>query len=96
VSTIFIFGGVSVKIKIRYLSVIREKTDRREDVLDLPAGSALQAAADWLAVNRNITAPSPLLMATLNGRGWNQLPDGLASTLKDGDEIALFPLVSGG
>jgi len=32
----------------------------------------------------------------LNGYGWNQVPQGLATEMHDGDEIALFPLLSGG
>jgi molybdopterin converting factor small subunit len=35
-------------------------------------------------------------MSTLNGRGWAQLPEGMATALAEGDEIALFPLLSGG
>ena len=85
-----------MKVRVRYLSVIREQAGRREDELELPPGSVLKAAADWLAANRGIVVPGTRLMATLNGRGWSQLPDALSSTLEDGDEIALFPLVSGG
>jgi molybdopterin converting factor small subunit len=35
-------------------------------------------------------------MATLNGKGWMQLPERIETPLVDGDEIALFPILSGG
>jgi molybdopterin converting factor small subunit len=35
-------------------------------------------------------------MATLNGRGWGQHPEGLDKKLAGGDEVALFPVVGGG
>ena len=87
-------GGVTVRI--RYLSAIREKTGKRLDELDLPQGSTLTAVADWLKLTYGIAVPDPSLMSTLNGYGWNQVPQGLATELKEGDEIALFPLLSGG
>jgi len=47
-------------------------------------------------VNRGIALPTPEVMSTLNGHGLGQLPAGLATELHEGDEIALFPLLSGG
>jgi len=85
-----------VTVRIRYLSAIREKTGKRLDELDLPQGSTLTAVADWLKLTYGIAVPDPSLMSTLNGYGWNQVPQGLATELKEGDEIALFPLLSGG
>jgi MoaD family protein len=83
-------------IKVRYLSALREKTGKRLDELDMPAGSTLTDVAAWLSRTYGITAPDPELMSTLNGQGWNQVPQGLATALKEGDEVALFPLLSGG
>ena len=85
-----------VTVRIRYLSAIREKTGKRLDELDLPQGSTLTSVADWLKLTYGIAVPDPSLMSTLNGYGWNQVPQGLATELKEGDEIALFPLLSGG
>jgi molybdopterin converting factor small subunit len=85
-----------VSVRIRYLSAIREQSGTRLDEIRLPVGSTLAAAAQWVRANRNIVVPGPALMSTLNGHGWSQLPEGLATELHDGDEIALFPLLSGG
>ncbi len=83
-------------IHIRYLSAVRDKTGRRSDELTLPAGSTLASVASWLAATYALEVPGPSLMSTLNGRGWSQVPQGLATELHDGDEIALFPMLSGG
>lgn len=85
-----------VTVRVRYLSAVREKTGTRADDLRLPAGSSLSAVAGWLQRTYGITVPGPSLMSTLNGYGWNQVPQGLATELHDGDEVALFPLLSGG
>lgn len=86
----------TVRVKIRYLSAVREKTERRQDELDLPSGSRLSAVADWLKASYGLVVPGPSLMSTINGYGWNQVPQGMATELHEGDEIALFPLLSGG
>ena len=83
-------------VRVRYLSALREKTGKRQDDVDLPAGSTLADVAAWLKRTYGISAPDPEMMSTLNGQGWNQVPQGLATALKEGDEVALFPLLSGG
>jgi molybdopterin converting factor small subunit len=89
--------SATVTVRIRYLSAIREKTGgRRQDELSLPHGSTLLSVADWLQKSYSMSVPGPLLMSTINGYGWNQVPGGLATELHEGDEIALFPLLSGG
>ena len=90
--------GVSrVTVRIRYLSAVRENTGgRREDEVSLPAGSSLITVAEWLQTSYGMVVPGPSLMSTINGFGWNQVPGGLATELHQGDEIALFPLLSGG
>ncbi len=85
-----------VTVRIRYLSAVRETTGKREDALQRPAGSRLSAVADWLRGSYGLGVPGPSLMSTINGYGWTQVPQGLATELHDGDEIALFPLLSGG
>jgi molybdopterin converting factor small subunit len=86
----------SVTVSVRYLSAVREKSGTRRDELCLPSGSTLGALAEWVKTNRGIALPTPSVMTTLNGHGWSQLPSGLATELHDGDEVALFPLLSGG
>jgi molybdopterin converting factor small subunit len=89
-------GTGDVTVKVRYLSAVRERTGTRQDNVRLPAGSTLAAVAGWLRLTYGIAVPDPSLMSTLNGYGWNQVPQGLATEMRDGDEIALFPLLSGG
>ena len=89
-------GAGSVAVSIRYLSAVREKAGTRRDDVSLPRGATLADAAEWIRGHRGIEMPSPGLMGTLNGRGWTQLPAGTATVLNEGDEIALFPLLSGG
>ena len=86
----------TISVSVRYLSALRERAGTRRDELALPPGSTLSAAADWIRNTRGIEVPGPALMSTLNGHGWAQLPAGLATELHEGDEIALFPLLSGG
>jgi molybdopterin converting factor small subunit len=83
-------------VSVRYLSAVREQAGKRRDELRLPPGSTLAAAAEWIRAARGLEVPGPALMSTLNGRGWTQLPEGMATVLREGDEIALFPLISGG
>jgi len=89
-------AGAAITVHLRYLSSVREKTGRRAEELTLPTGSTLSVVASWLAATYAMNVPGPSLMATLNGRGWTQHAGGLATELRDGDEIALFPMLSGG
>jgi len=87
----------AVTVRIRYLSAVRENTGgRREDEVSLPGGSTLTTVAEWLKKSYGMVVPGPSLMSTINGYGWNQVPKGLSTELQQGDEIALFPLLSGG
>jgi molybdopterin converting factor small subunit len=83
-------------VRVKYLSALRDKTGKRGDDLSLPAGSTLQDLAAWLKGTYGLEVPGPRLLSTLNGRGWSQLPESLRTVLQPGDEVALFPLVSGG
>jgi molybdopterin converting factor small subunit len=83
-------------VRIKYLSALRDTTHKRLDEIALPVGSRLSEVAAWLDRTYGLAVPGPKLLSTLNGRGWVQLPDKLATLLTDGDEIAIFPLVSGG
>ena len=85
-----------VKVRIRYLSAVREQTDKREDELAVTAGTTLSWVSAWLKEEYGLEVPGPALMSTINGYGWSQVPGGLAAELHEGDEIALFPLLSGG
>ncbi len=89
-------AGTTIRVRIRYLSAIREKTEKRQDELSVPVGTTLSWVAGWLKEKYELDVPGPALMSTINGYGWNQVPGGLSAELREGDEIALFPLLSGG
>jgi molybdopterin converting factor small subunit len=90
-------SSAAVTVRIRYLSAIREKTGgKRQDEVSLPCGSTLASVAEWLQKNYGLTVPGPALMSTLNGLGWNQVSGGMATELNEADEVAIFPLLSGG
>jgi molybdopterin converting factor small subunit len=86
----------TVKVRVRYLSGLRDAVGLRMEEMCFPAGSCLRDVSKWLADKYKLTVPGPGVMSTLNGRGWNQVPQALETRLNDGDEIALFPLLSGG
>ena len=85
-----------VRVRVRYLSSLRDATHTRMEEVRFPSGARLRDVSRWLAGTYSLTVPSPSVMCTLNGRGWNQAPLALETELHEGDEIALFPLLSGG
>ncbi len=86
----------ALRVRVRYLSAIRDRAGLREEPVELPQGSRLRELASWLARAHGLKLPDPAVMATLNGRGWGQYPEGLDTPLHPGDEVALFPVVGGG
>jgi MoaD family protein len=89
-------SGATVRVQVRYLSALRDHTGRGADEVALPSGSTLQELAAWLQERYGLSVPGPQVMAALMGRGWDQLEQGLATELREGDVIALFPPVAGG
>lgn len=86
----------SITVTIKYMVNLSEKAGRKEESVEFPSGSTLQSVADWLKENRDITLPSPSIMATLNGRGWNQYTEKERTPVEGGSKIMLFPPISGG
>ncbi len=87
---------MGLAVRVRYLSALRDRVARREDSVALADGATLQDLVAWLARERELALPDAQVMATLNGRGWGQLDRGLDTTLADGDDVSLFPVISGG
>ncbi len=85
-----------VKVLVKYLVSLRERTGRKQEECRLPRGSSLQDLADLLKESYGLSLPDPEIMAILNGRGWGQLPSKLATEVKDGDVVCLFPPIFGG
>lgn len=86
----------NVKVQIKYLAALKERTGCRQEEVIFPAGATLQDVAKWLNERYALSLPNPEVMATLNGRGWEQLPLKLFTEIKEGDEILLFPPIAGG
>jgi MoaD family protein len=85
-----------VKVQIKYLAVLRDRTGRRQEEVSFPPGATLQDVAEWLNQCYALSLPSRQVMATLNGRGWEQFPSKLSTEIQEGDVICLFPPIAGG
>lgn len=83
-------------VRIRYLSALRDTTHVRMEEASLADGATLNDVSMLLAQKYGIKVPGPSVMGTVNGLGWSQASQGAATELHEGDEIALFPLLSGG
>jgi molybdopterin converting factor small subunit len=86
--------GVAVVIK--FLSTLRDRVRTGSETLMLPRGSSLRTICKHLATVYDLTVPGDNIIATLNGHGWQQAPQGLDTPLRDGDVIHLFPPIAGG
>lgn len=86
--------GLAVRVK--YLVGLRDRTGRTEEQVRLQQGSTLKDLADLLNARYDLSLPDPHIMATLNGKGWEQYPGKLSTELSDGDSVLLFPPVSAG
>jgi sulfur-carrier protein len=86
----------AVKIGLRYLVSVRDKTGLSGEEAVFPAGSTLGNLAAWLKERYGLSVPGPHVMAILNGRGWGQHPLGMDTPLEDGDAVSLFPPIAGG
>ncbi len=95
-----------MRVKVRYLGLVWKKVGRKEEELVIEDGSSLSELLGKLAANygedlqrlfdaEKENAIDPTYILTVNGVLANQL-DGLRTRLKDGDEVALMTLISGG
>jgi MoaD family protein len=86
----------SVKVRIKYLAALRDRTGCRQEEVSFPPGATLQDVVEWLNQRYALSLPNPQVMATLNGRGWEQFPSKLFTEIKEGAVICLFPPIAGG
>jgi sulfur-carrier protein len=75
-------------IQVRYLAALRERMGRDQDALD--ADTADTVADVWARVSDGETLPSNLLCAVNMEYAQPSTP------VRDGDEVAFFPPVTGG
>ena len=81
-----------MRVKLRFFAVVRERLQRDEGTLELPAGATCGDALDALGRAEDTIPPlRPYLRVAVN-----QQMVGLEHVLADGDEVALIPPVAGG
>ncbi|MEY4720275.1 MAG: hypothetical protein RL563_2893 [Pseudomonadota bacterium] len=77
-----------MSITVRYFASLKDKVGCSEDQLDVSIELTVNDA--WQQLNPNLDMPDNVLAAI------NQEYVDLATLLKDGDELAFFPPVTGG
>ncbi|MSV35295.1 MAG: molybdenum cofactor biosynthesis protein MoaD [Bryobacterales bacterium] len=82
----------SVPIRVLFFGAIRDVVGRREDSLEVPAGSTLGSVFEHYAVR----FPKLKEMAASTVLALNQQFSSPAAPVADGDEVAFLPPVSGG
>ncbi len=87
-STLFALAGISMSIKVRYFASLKESLGRAED--DFVHTGLLSIRELWQSVNEATPLPDNILVAV------NMDYVDLNHLVKDGDEVAFFPPVTGG
>ena len=77
-----------MSIKVRYFASLKDVVGRDQDCLQLAAPMSARQA--WLLLNPELVLPSNVLAAV------NMDFVDLDAVVKDGDELAFFPPVTGG
>jgi molybdopterin converting factor subunit 1 len=82
----------TMKIKVKFFALARDLAGTGETSLDLPASSTTEAAVSQIvAAYPNLASIRPRLAIALNQSYVRE-----NQSLREGDEIALIPPVSGG
>ena len=85
-----------INIRFKYLSTIRDKIGCHGEIVRFSRGANLGDVEAWLKSRYSFSLNDPQIMATLNGKGWNQYPQQLSTELTEGDMILILPVISGG
>jgi len=88
--------GKQIKITVKYLVNLADKTGKRNESVSLDPGTTLQWLSDWLFDSYGIDTGDPMIMTVLNGKGWEQYPEKYETRLQDGDTVLLLPPIAGG
>ncbi len=81
-----------MRLRVRYFASIREWTHLREEEVDLPEGSTAEALKREVErLHDKLDNPEGTILVAVNG-GFVEP----TRVLRQGDEVALFPPVSGG
>lgn len=95
-----------MKVRVRYLGLVRSKIGKREEEFQVKEGSTLSDLLDAISeeyagkvkglfdTSKESTL-DPTFIVTVNGVLTGRLR-GVETPLKDGDEVALMTLISGG
>jgi molybdopterin synthase sulfur carrier subunit len=85
-----------MKVKVLYLARLREVFDVESEVLELPGEHAYAAAIVDLLRKRGEPWSKELALDAGYRMAVNQTLAGLVTPVQDGDEVAIFPPVTGG
>lgn len=83
-------------IQIKYLAVLKKETGKRQERVSFPQRTTLQDVAAWMNAQYTLSLPNPRIITFLNGKAWNLHPQKWSTEVQEGDEIILFPPISGG
>lgn len=79
-------------LRVRYFASIREYTGLREEQVDVPEGSTAESVKRRVqGLHKQLEAQEGNILVALNGSFVDP-----THVVKAGDEVALFPPVSGG
>jgi len=95
-----------MRIKVHYLGLVRKKIGEKEDEFEVKEGSSLSDLLDEIAKTHGANFKGllnaergnimdPTYIVTVNGVLTDRL-EGMKTRLKDGDDVALMTIISGG
>ena len=94
---------VKVKGYLTYKEIIGEQSIHIPEDQRLTIAGLLTSLAHKMGQEFNESIYDPItgmlcehVAVIINGRSYNNLPDGLETSLQDGDEVAIFPPMAGG